>query len=367
MSEIEPNTGHGPTWPYPSVVDERLRTESVSHFHEFSIEHNDESIPLELMSNASLTFDENWAPYAQFSGDFQWLPEQTIQSFGVDEKTRVRVKAGYGFDFRGKYVHDMAVLNLRSIVQSVPKMGLNITAASSEVFLQDKVYALTNKPVYPTNSAQAGIAWVLQQAKNTENLVAETPGTNVPPPSEGVAQGQVLWDVARDIAAAGKVWLFNDGLGTWRIKPRPVLASDPKTVLQTGAEGTIISYQIGRSREAYADGVIVKHSWGSADNQTVTGVASVEEPTRWKVLNRDTAITKPAADEEAKGLLGRLKGVVLSIEVEAKAAYWLRPGDFVQVRIPGVEKLCRVSRVQFSFPAGRMNVRLIDPDTEVEE
>ena len=362
-------TGNGLTAPYPAEVDERLRLSSVAHLMEFYLETGDFSFPLEYQGNVSLTFDENWAPYAQLSGSFKYLDARarTFMDPNLKEPAYIRVAAGYAYDFDKKYLADMAKLRLRTAVTSAPSMDNAVTAASSEAQLQDWLWSLESSPVIPTQNTKDALLWCLDQAGNREPFDYETEGTNVTLPDGGIEQGANLWDIARDIAASGKCWFYHDGLGQWRLRPRPLPVDNPRTRLEVGQQGTVISYQIGKSREDYADGVIVKHSWGSGDSQKMVGKAAVANPTRWRLVNRDTAITKEDANSEAKSLLDRFMGVRESIEIEAKAAYWLRPGHFVQVRLPGVDRVCRVSRVQFSFPAGRMSVRAVIPETEVEE
>lgn len=351
--------------PFPAYVDERLRQSSIRHIVGFNLLYGDLSYPLEYQSNCSLTFDENWAPYAQFQGNFR-MPDKTTAGF-LDPRLDplIEIIGGYEMEAGDKQAYPLARLHLRSVVWNAPAMNLDITAASSETDLQDFVWYLQTPAPVPTGTVKDALDWCLDTAGNKEPLEYTETGPTVTLPDQGVQQGQNIWDLARDFAAGGQMWFYHDGLGTWHMTPRPVPESTPKTILQTGRQGTVISYQIGQSREDYADGVIVTHEWGS--QQKIVGKASVSSPTRWTVVPRRTAATQDQADKEAETLLSRFQDLRRSFEITAKSAYWLRPGDYVTLRIPGVNTACRVSRVQYSFPSGRMQVRLIDPAREVTQ
>lgn len=355
--------------PFPAETEERVRVTSLIHKWVFTLEDGNLIYTLEPQSNCSITFDENWAPYAQLQGSFRWVDDNARQRLDPRLPSMIRVKAGYVWGYNTENVYDLAVLHLRSATISAPSMDVEITAASSECELQDYLWYLASDAPVPTGDTKTALAWCLDNAHNREPFVAETNGGAVKLPPDGVKRGQNIWDLARDIAAGGNTWFYHDGLGQWHLRPRPIPVSTAKTVLQTGPSGTIISYQIGQDREQYADGLIVRHKWseGSGSGSTskeVTGKSSIANPTRWRLIDRDTAIDQDGVNAEAKTLLARYMDRRRTVEVTAKAAYWVRPGDTVSLKVPGLEALARVSRVQFTYPAGRMQVRLVLPESE---
>lgn len=357
--------------PYPPETEERLRISSVMHHMGFHLEYGELKYPLEYQGSVSLTFDENWAPYAQLSGGFKWVHEHAVNFLDPRLDAYVRVTAGYGWDYDKKYAYDMCRLHLRSATIQAPEMSVSLTAASSECLMQDQLWSLSSTAPVPTAGIPQALQWCLDAANIKGAFTPEVTGGTVTLPDQGVKQGANIWDLARDIAAGGKTWFYHDGLTGWRLRKRPVEESTPVLTLDTGPTGLVTGYEIGRDREQYADGVIVRHQFHTGVDRDrkdieIVGRAMSGTPKRWKLIERQTAITEAGAREEAETLLKRYMDKRRQVSITAKAAYWLRPGHTVAVDIPGVKQAGRVSRVQYSFPAGRMSVRIVLPESEGE-
>lgn len=336
------------TNPYSVKAEEYLRKASLGHRFSFTLTtHAGLEIPLTLgTAGATLTFDENWAPYAQFDGTF-YLPKNTeLEQINPRLKETLTIQAGYVLP-EGTDIHALATLELRGVQDAAPDQWLNITASSRECLYQD----LTIDRLTIPTSGLAALDVIIGEPISASGI-KDVSLTNLE-----TDPTVTRWDMALAIASQLEAWLRCDPVDGWKLTPRPSLDT-PVLTLNTGPTGIITSWTRTIDRELWAENVIVKAG-------EVYGRAGEQNPRRTAIFTTDAVLTEAGANAMAQSLLPRYKARGLTLELSAKSAYWIRPGHTVNISIPALETRARVSRVAFNLPAGNMNLTVVFPESEI--
>lgn len=356
-----------PTWPYRADAAGQIACDSLLHTVTVTVTHPTSGAVIPLpATDVTVTFDEDWAPYAQATIKIAPVEPATLALLDPTRAPVISITAGYRYIDGVTEVKHLAALYLRSVDISHPGPEITLTAASREALLQDLLWSGPGPAPIPQASTSAALTWLISQADPTPTIIHDLPAEPVVLPDMGIPPGANLWKTALDLITDKSAWLYHDGAGAWHLTSRGTVAATAAANLMTGAAGTIISARTLTATERWADGVIVINTWrpdGAQADTTITGLAMASPtPGRWKSYYRDTPTTQAAANQAAQEYLERNQIKADQIEITAKAMYWIRPAATITADLPGSPQFRgRVTKVSYSYPAGRMTLTAAIP------
>jgi hypothetical protein len=174
-----------------------------------------------------------------------------------------------------------------------------------------------------------------------------------------VKAGGSVWDFMDELALAANVRLFVDSEGVWNITPKVTEASADVT----GLAGTVSDSEDVLDRNEYYSAAVLKYSWTDAldVDRTIIGKWGTL-PGKVYYAELDTAATQATADTAAQATIRNLSTRGDSYVCTSVAAYWLRPGDTVQVTLAnGTDVPHIVRQVVFHLTNGTMTVTTREP------
>lgn len=332
------------------------------------------AFPLEV-EDLEVGFSEDWAPHVEVSMRAK-VPEDVAQIDTLDPRAgcRLLVSLGYIYGDRTEDVHQVADVALQSRQVSRPSNELSLTGVSAEAQLQD--YRILWNPSIPSAGLNELMDWCLRFG-----LAPKAPKVNSTLPAgygkAGLAGieaqiGSNYWDVIEDAAQRTDAWVYCDGDDTWQITKKPLIAVSPHLALTVGENGTIISTQSTLDREPWANALVITYEWTDAnkDRRIIHGRAVADSGPfsihqvgyRVQQVSRQTAVTQAQADQAAAGMLRNLISRGRSLTLEAIAAYWVRPGNSVDVTLPtGETERHLVQSVRFRPGDGTMTLTTRQP------
>lgn len=351
-----------------------LLTRSLSHVVAGRIVlPGSETIPLDV-EGGRLSFDETRSPRVMLNGLTCRVPTDPALLARIDPRTgaRLELDAGYTRPGGAQDVHTIADLGLRSRPVSRPDDVMTLDAAGDEALVIDA--ADTNNGLLTAASTTAGMTALIQQA--IPGVVPTVTG----PTGAALASEQYddRWQFLTDLADRIGARVYDNGLRAWFIAPAPVLAA-ANLDLATGPNGTITRSDATITRDGdggsstWANYVYLIHEWtdsGGVDRRIVstrritTGAyAAVAPNVKILKVERTSSITQALADASAAALVARTVTRGRSLTVTAVSAYWLRPGDTVNVTLPtGPTEQHLVVSVDFDLGTGLMDVTTRLPD-----
>lgn len=358
------------TAPYAARADAAIRS-SLRHTATATATHPTWSGPIVLDLDADnpprVVFDEEWAPHIQATLTCRVPDQATLDALDPRIGVRVQLGAGYTYPDGVDDTHQLADLGLRSREVNRPENTMTLTLASDEALIQDNI--------------QVGASWwgaTTYPALISTLITGRIPGAAVnvtgfgPLPNTQPVDwsgGDDTWPLLVDLADQIGAWVRHDGAGVWQVTPRPVLASQSSTTLEVGQVGTVVSARTELSRaDGWGNVVLVRLADNAIASAVLTdgplGVDTV--PRKVKVVDRTTvAYNVNTSDAVAAAILARVVTRGRSITLDAVAAYWLRPGHTVLVRLPdGPPERALVARVEFTLSAGTMTVTTRQPTTD---
>lgn len=285
-----------------------------------------------------LSIDERRAPRFVANIDAR-VPTDAAQLLRIDPRTGARLELDVGYTRPGGTVdvHTIANLMLRRRPVTRPDDVMALEAHSDESLIID------GSPVVGaafTNASTTGAITAVLAA--VIPAVAPVVTTAVGP---AITQGpyEDRWDLALDLADRIGARLYDDGLRTWRIDPAPVLGTSALD-LAVGANGTITASQATIDRDGWANVVLLRYRWRDTSDvehtivavrRVTTGAyAATVGNSKIVVVEREVATTQTEANAAAAALVARYVTRGRSLTVSAVSAYWLRPGDTVNVTLP---------------------------------
>lgn len=386
------------TAPYRPEADAVIRETGV---HVFTVEIRDHAGAVLnglAVISCDVEFDEYRSPYWQ--ADVQIvLPDQALLA-KLDPRLRVTctVKAGYRYPDGVTDLQTIGIGHLAERTANAPDDTVDLKFGGKE-FLYDTWSALSDA------EWGAGIADTLWDNQTIARVAVgrclevcgavsspssldptwdyagamETQKWAPAPPDEPWApgRGDAALRAAEDIAGRIGGWFRADELGTWRLTPRPQAYGPIQHYLRGGVDGTVIAIAAELSRVKWANAVAVHYAWtpiSPTDKQEANGYAKVTTgPYQESQVGRVTrSIELPwrASDanaaDRARNALTSVFGSGFAYQVEAVAAYWLRPTDTIALDLGGYApqpQLALATNVRFDLTNGRMAIttRQIEP------
>lgn len=345
--------------------------------HEVAVRANHPSwaAPIRLdVESGTLTFDESRSPFV--TADLVARVPSAAEVDLLDPRTGVRleVDAGYVYGDGVRDVHPLAVLHVWSRNVERPGNTLSISARSGESRMIDDT--VLGPPLTFGAQADAGqaIAQLIALAAPGAPVVNTLPAATFVTGADvrTVGPGDDLMAAARDIAdRAGNGWVYEDGLGTWYVRPRPELAGLSSATFKVGPGGTLERATSALELDEWYNAVVVVYRWDGGESvgwaEVTTGPMAPASAGRRRVLTvtRDAQGSPGDARNAAAAILDRTvsRGRSLSLQV-ASAPYWLRPGRTSTVQLPtGTPERHLVSSVQFDLAgSGTANIATRVPE-----
>jgi hypothetical protein len=335
--------------------------------------------------DCSLTFNEGGTPHVTFQATCA-LPETQEELDALDPRQYPMVMVQMGYEYAGHVAETplMAQLTLSSRTVSRPDNTMEIVAESSELRLSeysrtsdwtvgtsyDPVTVINQIINYALPTVDEGGVFSIDPDQASRNNVTEEDALVA---ETGVDWASFMFDVAD---RGGDLWVYEDGLGVWKIKDRAKLGRSVHE-LHVGENGSIISSSTTMSRDEWANAVLVRYLWTNSSgnevkktgySQMATGPYAVANGRKLMVVDRERSGSAATAKTAATSILKRTVSRGRSFTLSAISAYWLRPGDTVTVTLPtGSQERHIVVSVQFQMPQGQMNLTTRVPaDGDIE-
>lgn len=370
------------TDPFPADVETWLRESIVHLFKATVLPVSGASFDLAVDDALDLTYDMDWSPFVQVSLTVK-TPADPVQMAALDGRLATRLQLRMGYRWAGTdYWTTMATLRLHRADTPHPGGNTTLTAHGAEMRLQERGSLKEGPAAIDGTINRTGVEpflrhWIERAwwTGTYPTIISTIPGGtwNSHLVSQYTHAGGSYWSAMEGVARAAGVRAYDDGSGTWHIDHLPGLGTDYAAKLRDGKRGTITSADSSVDRENWFNQVIVQWDWVSDTGtpNSLTGFARVSSgPYQTSVANtkeyrdyREGPVTSGYATAFAQGLLAKFMNRGKSRSFTAAAAYWLRPGMTILVKI-GLAKYDRVlvSAVTFSPLTGSMAVRTIRPD-----
>ena len=331
--------------------------------------------PLELEidgDSLELTLSEDWAPYAQARGSFV-IPDR-LDELDPRLNARLEIDLGYVYPDGTRDVHTVADLGLRTRPVRRPANVLELDAGSAEYRAQD--YRAMFWAGMERSGLNEAVSWLAGYAEFPDTpRVQSVFGAKYAAAALAeieVDLGTDYWSLMDDAAARAGARVWCDELGTWRIGRRVESVGTPAHVLTVGENGTIVTSDAGLGREDWANAVCLRYRWTDAANneRIIYGRAQlssgpfastqVGHKVYFEEISRPVSLAAANAAATAKLRILSTRG--RSLNLTAAAAYWLRPGQTVQIQLPtGEPDLHIVQSVTFRPGLGLMDLTTRQP------
>lgn len=287
----------------------------------------------------------------------------------LDPRTgcRVEITAGYVLPGGVENAFKIADLGLRRRQVGRPDNRMTLTLAS------DEALAIDGSPAYGFNISGGSTPLAMQALLNS--AMTPDPAVVITHPDNAattVNDVQDRWATVDDLADVIGADVYDNGLRTFYITPRPTVASLSAATLKVGTGGTITGSDAVLDRDDWANYVSLRYRWRNAAgvDQQVIGTATVASgpfapaTTGLKIYTEDRNVPASvgSANAAAKAVLARFLSRSRSYTLSAVSYWWLRPGMTVTVQLPtGNQERHLVASVEFTDD-GSMTVTTRLPD-----
>jgi hypothetical protein len=331
--------------------------------------------PVELVVNdGQVILSEAWAPHAQVQLSCSGGQDPaTLAAMDPRQSPRLEIKAGYIYPGAGEDVQLLATVHLteRRLVQ--PGDSLELQADSAELLAQDVVWLEATQTKSYTDLPTA-LVQLLAYVRPGMALDHDMPPGYRSDLTSAVVleQGQPVWDVIAHLVLQAGLWVFVKEDGSWRIQEKASTASTTSVFLATSGAGSIVTkLDDVLSRNDYYSAAMIRYRWKNTSgvDQEIVGTWAPAAAAGWKgsgqntlVMERKGAITQFYADQAARLTVKNMSTRGASYQVDAVAAYWLRPGHTVQVTLANgatARHICK--QVVFHLGSGSMTVTTREP------
>lgn len=355
-----------------------LLSEPLRHVIEVRANHTSWPAPIPLdIESGTVNYSETQSPFISADMALRVPPTQAeLDLLDPRQGVVIEIDAGYVLPDGTRDVHRLANLYLWDRVVKRPDNLVQLSARSMESRLIEWMPLGASKSFTFESDAGAAIKELIQWA------LPSAPVTNILPKASfvtgadimAVGTGDNVMRAIFDIAdRAGDGWVYEDGLGTWHVKPRPKFAGLSAAQLRTAINGTITRSDATLSLEDWYNSVLVEHRWYDGEQRTAQGWAEVTSGSlsvaavgrRTLKITREYTGSAATAKSAASALVARTisRGRAISVEV-GSAPYWIRPGSTVTIQLPtGTQERHLVTDVQFDLAgSGTANINTRLPE-----
>jgi len=343
---------------------------AVRRVYTVQANHSSWGSPITLDAVAcSVVHDEAWSPFVQATVRIAIPSDATLDL--LDPRLGVRLIVSVGFIYPGgqEDVQEFADLVLVDRATTRPDNVVELTATSDETLVQRWApifYDSTDTELFfATGEGIAATIGALVTLATGESLtVSPSVGLDVLAQDETVQEGESPWSLMTELADRLNAWLYHDGLGTWRLDPRPEIAGKSVAQLTTGPLGTIVESSAALSTDVWGNAVVLEYRTDTGTTQRSYAIATAGDfsiasaPRTVRKVTRTTPPTAAAAESVLKRVITRGR----SWQVTALDAPWVLPGLTVTVQLPtGDQERHLVQRTARNLDAGLMTVTTRQP------
>jgi hypothetical protein len=325
---------------YDPSLEERLR-HPIQHLYKVTVlPAAGAAFDLAVDGELSMSYSLGWSPYAQASVRVK-TPSSDVQLAVLDGRldTYVRISLGYALDGGTEDLHESAVLRVQDVAEDVLAGTMRITLQGREMAHQDASWNDDWNGLINRAGVREAIEYVLAQSMGGAVTLTGT-GTGHRPDlvaNINPADGENIWSLASSIANSAGLKLWHDGGSLWKLLPRYTTSETSyATMLRTGKTGTITSITRNLNRSEWFNQVRIHYP-----DVGITGIGQVTSGpySYFNVgLKEHRAevrgwASQDSANAAARALLSTLSARGYSYNIQAAAAYWIRPGMTVPVKI----------------------------------
>lgn len=320
-------------------------------------------------TDMSVTFSEDWSPRIQGSlsapiGEYPDL----VAALDPRAGTVCMPRAGYIVPGVASDVHFLATTHITSVTSPDNGGTMALTFASVEALAQDCVY-FGPDIAYSFPGVREALAYMISYAQPggpgiTSSVIAVTHQPTLTASIKFEA-GRSMWSMIDDLALVAGVRVQADGSGGWRITYKVSTAGSVVVDFTAGVENSIVEkITDGITRDGFFNAALIRYEWrdsAGADKTIYGGFPTGGAAAGWGLKayyeTRPGPVTQTQANAAAKAIVRALSARGDSYSLDAVAAYWLRDGDTVKVRLAsGSTALHIVRAVTFHLSSGRMSV-----------
>lgn len=324
---------------YDASLEDLLR-HPIQHLYRVTVyPASGASFALAVDGDLSVTFSMAWAPYAQASLTVK-TPRTAAERAKLDGRLRtyIGIELGYALDGSRTSINEAVRLRIQDVDEDVLAGTMTLTLQGREMEAQGSEWSSGLNGV-SYGGVREAIEFVLGRSQNGDPVLT---GTGLGHRPDLVAafeasNGSDLWSVASGIADSAALKLWHDGGSTWHLRPRyNTTGTDYGTMLRTGKTGTITAVKRSLSRTPWVNRVILNYENGIQGYAAIVGGTYGYTSVGFKSYRQDAKGYPPdkaTADAAARALLGTLSARGYSYNLQAAAAYWIRPGMTVPVKI----------------------------------
>lgn len=326
--------------------------------------------------DGSVTFSEDWSPRMQTQLTVAArLGSAEMLKIDPRQFSRLEVSAGYLLPGEEPDVHVLGRGHLSHRSAKLPGDVLTLRGASSEMYLQETKW-ISSTLIRSFEGVTEALEWFIWHSLPGGPLRWKTsvPALYRPDLVSGieVAAGATMWDLVDSITLSAGLRIYSDEEGDWVLEPRATLAGITRAYLMQTDTGILLDAEDIVSRDGYYTSALIKYAWTDEAGEareilgtwapTLPGPGTRGAGQRTYVDSRPGPVTQASANEAARLLVKNLSTRGDSYVLTAVAAYWLRDGDTVQVRLSnGVDVRHIVRSVTFNLADGSMTVTTREP------
>lgn len=325
--------------------------------------------------DGDVAFSEDWSPRMQahltVANTFNL---DQLQSIDPRTPRRLEIYAGYYHPGNVPDVRLLATGQLDERVASSPGDMIELTLSNAETAAQEcRWLAATVTRSFP--GVIEALTYFIGQATapNFLSLDTDIPPVYRPDLTAGmeVETGASMWDLIDTLSQSAGLRVYVADDGRWHVGRKTTIAGLTRAFLTQDDRGIVSTAEDILSRDGYYTAAAIKYMWndGTTDREILgtwapTPAPGIERGAGQKTYydERPGPISQAAANETARLTVASLSTRGNSYVLEAVAAYWLREGDTVQVRLlTGVDVRHIVKQVTFHLSAGTMTVITREP------
>ena len=333
------------------------------------------AVTLLSVVDGEVKFSEDWSPRMQakltVANNFSL---DQLQRIDPRVQRRLEIHAGYYHPGNVPDVHLLAAGQLEERLASSPGDMIELTLSNAETATQEcRWLAATVTRSFP--GVIEALTYFIGYANAPYFFALDT---DIPPVyrpdltnAMQIETGVSMWDLIDTLTQSAGLRVYVGDDGRWHVGRKTTLAGLTRAFLTQTERGTVTTADDVLSRAGYYTAAAIKYTWtdGTTDRE-ITGTwapapaPGIERGAGQKTYfdERPGPISQAAANETARLTVASLSTRGASYVLEAVAAYWLREGDTVQVRLlTGVDVRHIVKEVTFHLAAGTMTVITREP------
>lgn len=346
--------------------------------------------PLSI-TGGSLTMDEEWAPYVQATVEVV-DPGVLIEPRRAQ---RLVIDAGYVYPDGSRDVRQFATLVITDAPVDERTGIVTITAKSDEALVQDGAHWGVADDVQNYANHGAAMRNFVERALTGLTTSVWTgpgmPSTSASMTGYRIRSGDGWWQHVQSVEDMGGGVIYCNEARQWYVGPYQTDESPTTegyiatgdvpeswpTALDAGRTLPIlIEAETVRTRDEWANAVVLLHEWTDAGTNTprrVAAIASVGSgdyrPTlvgySVEKVDRDVPITQAEAQAAANAIVYRTQRRGLRRLFQARACWWLRPRNLHQVWVKGTAGYARITRCTWQLDGtGLMTILTRAPEPE---